>query len=759
MASQIKVQLDITDANAALDALSNKARALEEQLSSLTVSLGDKATGDPNYRSALKEYMGVQGAQSALSALQTSASVSGTTPTSEQATKAVIGGIHAGQGAFGRVIKSVGDLSGTTGIVSAIPSIAATEAQAAGAAYTPPINVADVAAAIQSSQQPSRASSPSGGGIFGPLQNLMTSRYGRALGAGLGIAGYQTFSTWANEISTGNINPTARGRTLGTLVGAGLGVLTANPILAAGMAMVGGAIGEFISAPAQREANLLASLTGGAGLFADESFSRAERVIHGHAMLSPASGEGIPGALTNSASDEVYRRSNEWAIGTAKYIHASILQGSNIRRVGEAALTASISTLAAPLMTAGFDPMGIVGDAKIPNFINFSDPSRHMPTMADSAVNYAQTLKWFKGTKGKETLAEAITRRVFERYPDDRAGAEVIQRIAPIYASLPETGGNIADVLTTFGPLGTHQFLQSNVERGSTLPMSRVQTFATAGILGMSKREIGFAGYQVRGSGTALEQAYENQMGYLSSMPDGRDSLAYAKSWAEKREATKLRQSQEDVVDYDIPMTRLEGMRSILQTLPYAPGLKFGVELQSISLMRSQLGTVQARLTGLRNSGELSEERELELTQQMWGLRTGIARSVAGLTEGIENRLPAMSAGRPAAFGRYDSIQLAAMNLYGMRHPGRSMGAVSGAHLMQQDDFVKGIVGDLDIGPRSMTEGLSGSGNTNRIERLLEQILGALQGSNSKKRPGEVSGRVWGMLSGKEVESTYGDFN
>lgn len=361
-----------------------------------------------------------------------------------------------------------------------------------------------------------------------------------------------------------------------------------------------------------------------------------------------------------------------------------------------------------------------------------------------------------------ENVAQSLTRRLGGWYPEDKAMQAAISNVGPIIGSLPETGGNYADILSKAGPMATYQYEQALVEPGGDVPLSLDRLSATSAAMRGAERSSAIGATRVRGSGRAVMQGLMGKMDAIGSLPNGADSREYQETAAQMRQARGLMYSQQDMTNYAIPMTEIEGRKSVMAAMPYAPGYRFGLELQSIAMQRSQIGVVQERMRYQRSIGQYGEQQELEDTSQIWSMRASIAHSVNSLTTGIENRLPALSAGRPGRFSRMDSMSLAAMNLGRMGHPGRSMGAANGRQLAMQDAFVQDLVGGLDIGPNSSTGAINagfGAGGTGRMEKLLDRIATAVErGGATSLRVGEERGRM-GALIGSKPPTNQGSFN
>lgn len=295
---------------------------------------------------------------------------------------------------------------------------------------------------------------------------------------------------------------------------------------------------------------------------------------------------------------------------------------------------------------------------------------------------------------------------------------------------------------------------------GSSATLSRAMRLGSGADVGAAvARQLGLIGERASGLRAALERG---GLGFAEAQSVEQSIAGLSQRALDVEQAGIDRGMEvEDLQGYRTAQMRLGNVRRRLASSPYAPGLRFGVELEGIGMRRRRAGDLRARRAMLAASGNLSPDRAYEIESEMEALQTENVEAVASLAEGVENRLPALSAGRPARFSRMDSTQLAAFNLGRIGHPGRSMGATGGRQLATQDAFVRNLVGDLDIGPRSRTGGLSPMGSTSRVESILERILGAIErgAQQGSLRPGEARGRAGAALDGRGVLSGASGYN
>jgi hypothetical protein len=288
------------------------------------------------------------------------------------------------------------------------------------------------------------------------------------------------------------------------------------------------------------------------------------------------------------------------------------------------------------------------------------------------------------------------------------------------------------------------------------------------------------SGSMVRGAGIALIGSLDQESASIAGQ------LAAGGLTAEQEIRLKGRQSalagqkqstfqgiidqgiaRDDMSDYATGHMRTQGQQERLQYLPFSASNPMRLSIQSLSENRAQLGVLSRREADLRASGNLSPEREYDIERSRQSLLTENSRSVGQMSEGMENRLPALSAGAPSFFGRYSSVQLAALNLQMAGSPIRAYGAANGAHMRSQDDYIRSAGGEMhDVSPHSRTASLNSGANMDRLAAALERLVGVLDKGGSSaggdgSRPGERAGMVSGSLSRQNLNTSglYGSRN
>lgn len=271
------------------------------------------------------------------------------------------------------------------------------------------------------------------------------------------------------------------------------------------------------------------------------------------------------------------------------------------------------------------------------------------------------------------------------------------------------------------------------------------------------------AALQARGSGTAMVTALQAGLDDMALLPDGMDSLAYARQSVKLRNAIRDEFDQESLVEFDIPRARLEGALDRSRLLPFDPSNRFGLEMQLVAQDQRQVGRLESYLQQRRESGQLSEREEWDLTRQIERLKTEEARGIGTLQNGLDDQLPALSAGRPAAFGRFDSFELAAMRLWMRGSPRRAYGAINGAQQQMQDDFALSWEGgDLNSHGSAQHADMVGAGMgrlVDALNRLADAILQGGGRSGSPLHPGESANRAGGLLNANGLPPRPGGWN
>jgi len=277
------------------------------------------------------------------------------------------------------------------------------------------------------------------------------------------------------------------------------------------------------------------------------------------------------------------------------------------------------------------------------------------------------------------------------------------------------------------------------------------------------------SGGMVRGAGMALIGSLDQESASLASQlaAGGLTQEQEIRLRGRQSSLTGQRQSvfqsiidqgiaRDDMSDYLTPHMRTQGAQERLQYLPFSASNPMRLSIQSLNENRAQLGVLSHRESDLRAAGQLSPERQYEIERQRQGLLTENAQSVGQLSEGMENRLPALSAGAPSFFGRFNSYQLAAANLQMAGSPIRAFGAVNGAHAASQDAYLRAAGGDMhDITPHSRTSSLNTSGGSmDRLASVLERLAGVLDKQTAGQGDGMRPGERASMMSGSQNRSS-----
>jgi hypothetical protein len=562
--------------------------------------------------------------------------------------------------------------------------------------------------------------------MWGPTQ-AQTMGY---VGVGAGIAGGVISSglTWnENRIRAGGYDALGMAGNLGTgagaVIGGGIGALVGGAWGAAAGAAIGGSIGGGIArnwmAPTQ---NLLDSSTALAVLSAESNdrpgagglgnFRRASRRV---------------GNLVNEFNDTLDPRDPLRLPANGGKLAGAVYAG-----------------LSESMLAGGINPFDATGD--------LNDPYGTFRPAFDAGLHSGKGLDTLIGSAGTAIVNSQVSRQsVGDRYFKRLTrlfGNNIdqgLQMTGDVFASLPETGGNMADILNRFGATKTLTFNRlSNDDLSSPVSIESLAS-SDASIRGAT-RAATIGRSQIRGSGSATATALNSALETISGLPGGRDSMEYAQTRRSYVDALYSSQAQQDVTGFNIPSMQLSGREQRLQLLPFSPGNTLGYGLQRLNLNRGQIGVLQGRLSSLRSGGNLSEEMEQQLTGQIEDLRTQNAGVISRLSEGMEDRLPAMSSGAPAFAGRYSSVNLAALNLAQMGSPIRAFGATNGRQLAYQRAFIHDLGGEeSDVRPRSRTQGMDSDLATvlSRLSSVLEKFQTT---APSGMRPGEGYGSAQANL-------------
>jgi hypothetical protein len=318
-------------------------------------------------------------------------------------------------------------------------------------------------------------------------------------------------------------------------------------------------------------------------------------------------------------------------------------------------------------------------------------------------------------------------------------------------------GANQTDLLMRFGPeaFGAYRDAMGTGDlTGRQMDSYRdVQRYSYSASIGATA---------ARGSGMAAAAGFAGVQRSLAGLPGGAQSLAYGAAGEQYRNALYTGYGQQDAANFGVPMARLQGAYDRFSVMPYSPGPMLATSLMIGGLANNQANVIEQRLNNLRRSGTLTEAEELNLTQQAESYRTMGAKTIQQLGEGFINRLPAMSAGRPAFAMRMNSVSMAAAASMGS--PVLAFGALNGPQMQSQNDFYAGTGGFPAAWSRmqgfnngGMSMGMSGETN-----QILQQILSVLQSGSSwsqKGRPGEQNGNRSANIDGKQRQNNDGQVN
>jgi len=507
--------------------------------------------------------------------------------------------------------------------------------------------------------------------------------------------------------------------TAGNPIGVGLGVAIGSGI--------GSSAGNFFTAPAQNraDANVTANAFFGAR-FGPTNIDHLNRFLPADPDRSGIAGSAgtsitpAPGRLQRitNAINRVFENAPEFK--------------TTLPNVAQ-----TFGTVASNLFNYGTDPFGpgaqnepftynpMLNQARRGNQRGFGDlgQGRFRDTMEENIFTEKMRLQQRTGYTN-ETIAETYTRRLGTLFGKDSADAA--KAVAPAFD--PIHGGNIADVLGAVGATNALTYLRI---QNADLTTGGIDPNLLSQVAGGSRRNAraqALAGLRPTGSGAASMFAFDNEMANISQLPGGRDSLAYAQAYAGFRSARSQDFQQGTLSGFGLRDLQLQGEQQRQQYMPFAPGNVFATSLGIIANNRGQIGRLNQQLS----LNDLSEQERYGLESQRQGLMTENARNVGMLSEGFENRLPALAAGRPAFAGRYNSAQGAAINLGRIGSPVRAYGAGSGSQAAMQDQFVRGLGGDF----HGATSPMSRTMDLNTTNDILQRILQALTKNGGASSPG-----------------------
>lgn len=199
----------------------------------------------------------------------------------------------------------------------------------------------------------------------------------------------------------------------------------------------------------------------------------------------------------------------------------------------------------------------------------------------------------------------------------------------------------------------------------------------------------------------------------------------------------------ETLTQYDLPSAHLKGAIDRAKAMPFSPSSIYGLEAQRIALDRREGQRLSEHERQQADSGLLSPEDALGIAEEQERLLTDEARATGDMAHGMEDQLPALSANRPEAFLRTDSVQLAAMR-----------------HLRTMPLSDDGMLASAEQAAGSSSFGYSEAARlAEAIGRLADAIShgGALSGS--PLHPGEAAGSLNGILQAVRVPLRPDSYN
>lgn len=371
-----------------------------------------------------------------------------------------------------------------------------------------------------------------------------------------------------------------------------------------------------------------------------------------------------------------------------------------------------------------------------------------------------------------------------------RAGKEIFSKeISPILSSINQTGGNYTDILMKSGPQSTFDFAKDvtpNSETGTSPGFDLLQAMEVTRQTQVAQRQRALGQLSVRGAGadallgtmaamTALgtpghyehrdassySKAQDIWVGDKENFPGALSSMTYKQLKQQEISDTFQVYHDYDTANYATPMAKLQGQRERMEVNPFAPGNIMAVDMQMIGYNKTQISQIDSRMKSLAQKNMLSEDAELMMTQASENLKTHNARMAYEIVQDVPNRIPAMSAGRPAFASRIDSREMTAMQFGLIGHPYRGAGAMNGSHLKAQDDWVRQYMDPSDIAPHSRYEGLNNGqynksidmskmeGLTQQMVDLLRQLIGSSSGFGS--RPSQSAGSTSSLLTNRNT--------
>jgi hypothetical protein len=234
------------------------------------------------------------------------------------------------------------------------------------------------------------------------------------------------------------------------------------------------------------------------------------------------------------------------------------------------------------------------------------------------AVNNASAFKKYQEAMKRDSkpdieYAEQVTMNAIAAY-GGKVGPEVLKSLNPIFASEADTGGNLLDILQKSGPELTYKYgLVTERNEGMT---ERLYS-QVGGSIRVQRRNQRLAGYTLgRGSGAKALSSIEDELGAMEKIEGYGESESYAEARSRRKQARGLKERQGDIVSYDLPMGDLEGMRSMMDAMPYSPANGLVMTGAAMTLRGKRIGELDTRYKEKMARGEMTEEEQLSARQE-----------------------------------------------------------------------------------------------------------------------------------------------
>jgi hypothetical protein len=358
------------------------------------------------------------------------------------------------------------------------------------------------------------------------------------------------------------------------------------------------------------------------------------------------------------------------------------------------------SAMAGEFLTGGYQSalVGSLAGGKLPSQLNLSAVKFAASELSENLRKISEEIKSVSG-EGSTQYAKA--------FQDFQVAAKNAKEITASFA---------AQIVA-----------ESGLRAG--IVSSKIGYQEQAGILSMGGTtadlaNIGFTGRsELQGSISMIQKQLPNLSGMDRLNAEAAINKLKTQQLLLPYQSVQLAFQKEDFLNYGMKQMEISNISARANSLPYAPGYRFGISMAQISLNDERIEQLESRREYMKSKGILSPEQNLALNSQIESLTTSSWQQKAILSEGVANRMPALSAGSPSFYGRFTSDTLAAFNVLKVGSPIRAYGAVNSEQQRLQDSFYGSFPS-----ARSRTEEFNNGdvlGTLKSIEKLLQQSLGA----------------------------------